>query len=476
MKLATRSLGAGVGFLLLAASLTAVSAGAAVPPSTSSAKCTITGTANPDRIVGTSGNDVICGLGGNDTIWGKGGNDVLLGGAGNDQLNGETGHDILVGGPGDDSLRGGAGADTVDYSSAGGDIVANLVTGTATGQGSDSLNGNENLTGGGGNDALTGDAYANVLNGGSGNDILVGGPGNDQLNGSAGRDMLLGSEGNDSLVGGTQDDSFLGGAGVDALTAGTAGDTCANDPADTVRGTCAADHAGPTISEVSAPSSVQAGSELLITWRVSDSSGLRIPDSNTPTTWSLLSGQNGFISWCGFPVPGQQISGGMNEGLFSISCAVPATAVNGEYGFSLDALDVFGNHPVLSTSGRFTVTSGATDNAAPQLSNLTVSPATVAAGDAITFEWDATDDTGVAYSIPWAFGPNGFLVDLTTGRLWLNYDLGTLVSGTTLDGHYSVTLQLSPVAPAGSYTLWFSLGDVLGNKSFAPVGATFTVR
>ena len=64
MKLATQPLGAGVGFLLLAASLTAVSAGASVLPSTSSAKCTITGTANPDRIDGTSGNDVIYGLGG----------------------------------------------------------------------------------------------------------------------------------------------------------------------------------------------------------------------------------------------------------------------------------------------------------------------------------------------------------------------------------------------------------------------------
>jgi len=475
MSLATRALTAAIGLLLLATSLTTLAAGAAVPPTLSSPTCTIIGTGSPDRLVGTTGNDVICGLGGNDVIWGKGGNDVLLGGTGNDQLSGEAGNDLLVGGSGDDTLSGGVGTDTVDYSSASVDIIANLAMEAATGQGADVLRGNENLFGGAGNDILTGDARANVLSGGTGNDVLVGGPGNDQLSGNAGRDMLLGSQGNDSLVGGTQVDSFLGGAGVDTLTAGTAGDTCATDPADTVRGICQADVVGPTISEVTAPASVNAGTELLITWRASDASGLRIPDSNTPSTWSLLSGPNGFVSWCGFPVPGQQVSGDMSEGLFSISCAVPATAVNGEYRFTLDALDVFGNHPVLSSSGSFMVANGATDSAAPQLRNLTVPSTTLAPGDLVTFEWDATDDTGVAYSIPWAFGPNGFLVDLTTGRLWLEYSVGTLVSGSTLDGHYSVTLQLSPSAMTGTYTLWFSIGDVLGNKSFAPVGATFTV-
>ena len=475
LTLATRSLTAGV-LVVLGASLTTNSATAAASPLASSAKCTITGTVNQDRIVGTNGNDVICGLGGNDVILGKGGNDVLLGGPGNDQLNGDAGHDWLLGGQGDDMLRGGAGLDTVDYSSATVDVVANLGTGTATGQGTDTLLGNENLNGGVGDDTLTGDGNANVLSGASGNDVLVGGAGNDQLSGNAGRDMLLGSQGDDALVGGTQVDSFLGGAGIDTLTAGTTGDTCASDPADTVRGTCQSDQVGPTISALTVPMSVDAGTELIITWRASDPSGLRIPDSNTPTTWALLNGPNSFVTWCGFPVPGQQVSGDMVEGLFSLSCVVPANAVNGEYGFSLDALDVFGNHSVMATSGSFTVTNGATDSAAPQLNNFTIVGTNFTAGSSITFEWDATDETGVGYSIPWAFGPNGFLVDLTTGRSWLEYSLGTLVSGTALDGHYSVTLQLSSSAPPGTYTLWFSIGDVLGNKSFAPVGATFTVR
>ena len=471
-----RLIGAGFGCLVIAAALPNVSAASAAPPFTSPTTCTITGTANPDRIIGTAGNDVICGLGGNDVISGQGGNDTLLGGPGNDQLRGGAGQDLLVGGAGEDTLIGGAGTDTVDYSSASSDINANLAAGTATGQGADTLSGDENLTGGAGSDTLAGDATTNVLIGASGNDILLGGPGNDQLRGDAGRDVLFGDLGNDSLIGGTQGDSFLGGAGTDMITAGTDGDSCDTDLTDVVSGICQADRTGPAITEATAPSSVAAGTVLTISWRASDPSGLRIPDPNTPTTWSLLSGPNGFLSWCGFPAPGQQVSGDMNDGLFSLNCLVPANAVNGEYSFSIDALDVFGNHPLASTTGSFMVSGGATDSAAPHLSKLTMSGATFAAGDAITFDWDATDDTGVSYSLPWAFGPNGFLVDLNTGRLWLDYGVGTLVSGTALDGHYRVTLQLGSAAPPGTYTLWFSVGDVLGNKSFAPVGATFTVR
>jgi len=471
-----RMISAGFGLLFITAVFPNVSAPVAALPSTSPTKCTITGTANPDRIIGTAGNDVICGLGGNDVIFGKGGNDILLGGPGHDQLHGNDGRDVLIGNSGNDSLFGGAGTDTVDYSSANSDINASLATGTATGQGTDTLVGNENLTGGAGNDTLTGNANTNVLSGASGNDILLGGPGNDQLHGNGGRDMLVGNSGNDSLIGGPQVDSLLGGAGIDTLTTGTDGDTCAPDRADTVRGICQTDQVGPAISGVTAPSSVDAGTDLVISWRASDVSGLRILDAYTPTSWSLLGGPNGFVGWCGFPVPGRQVSGDMNDGLFTISCPVPANAVNGEYSFSLDALDIYGNHPLESTTGSFMVTSGATDSVAPLLSNLTMSAKTFSAGDTITFEWEASDDTGVSYSLPWAFGPNGFLVDLSTGRLWLDYGIGTLVSGTAIDGHYRVTLQLSWTAPPGTYTLWFSIGDVLGNRSYAPVGASFEVN
>ncbi len=424
-----------VGALLIAGVLPSTVPALAIETSSALPKCTITGTQGPDRLSGTAGNDVLCGFGGNDLLAGRGGNDVLIGGLGNDQLSGEVGRDALIGGLGNDVLIGGME-----------------------------------------NDQLKGEAGRDTLIGGSGNDVLIGGADNDQLSGELGRDMIMGDSGNDSLVGGAQGDSFAGGTGTDTITAGTAGDTCATDSADAVRGACEKDQTGPVISEVSAPSSLAAGTALVLSWRVSDPSGLRIPDAYTPTAWVKVGGANGWVRWCDFPTPAQQVSGDMNSGLFTATCLIPENAVNGEYSFWLDALDIFGNHPSAETSGTFTVTSGASDNAPPVLSDVTVSAATFAAGDAITIEWNATDETGVSGSIPWAFGPNGFLVNLASGQLWLEYGLGTLISGTEFDGRYRITLQLSASAIPGTYSLWFSTNDVLGNHSYAPVNVTFTVR
>lgn len=74
-------------------------------------RCTIVGTAGPDRLVGTRRDDVICGRGGADVLIGRGGADVLDAGRGGDALVGGAGPDTLVGGPGDDDLVGGTGPD-----------------------------------------------------------------------------------------------------------------------------------------------------------------------------------------------------------------------------------------------------------------------------------------------------------------------------------------------------------------------------
>ena len=58
-------------------------------------------------------------------------------------------------------------------------------TGDAAG---DVYDGNENLTGGAGDDTLTGDDNANTLDGGAGNDTLIGGAGDDALSADAGND------------------------------------------------------------------------------------------------------------------------------------------------------------------------------------------------------------------------------------------------------------------------------------------------
>lgn len=81
------------------------------------------------------------------------------------------------------------------------------------------------LTGGDGNDKLTGHAGFNAISGDSGNDTLAGGAGNDSLLGGDGNDRIDGGLGNDGLLGEDANDNILGGAGNDALIGGKGDDT-----------------------------------------------------------------------------------------------------------------------------------------------------------------------------------------------------------------------------------------------------------
>jgi Ca2+-binding RTX toxin-like protein len=164
---------------------------------------TLTGTAGPDVINGLGGNDTISGLGGDDLVCGGAGSDMVTGGDGNDRLQGAAGgdsltagagDDVLVGGPGDDELFGGVGRDTASFSAALRAVSASLASGNASGAGSDTMSGIENLTGGPFADTLSGDAGPNVLRGRQGDDVLDGAAGTDTLFGDAGTDTCLNGE------------------------------------------------------------------------------------------------------------------------------------------------------------------------------------------------------------------------------------------------------------------------------------------
>jgi Ca2+-binding RTX toxin-like protein len=303
----------------------------------------IVGTAAANTLTGTPFDDWIQGLGNNDILNGGLGGDLLEGGAGNDTLNGDAGNDVLIGGAGTDAINGGAGndiisyvvgdgadninggadtdtlsiagtigsdtlnvifngaltgvgggaatlanveavnadlgvgIDTLVYAAGSGAVTVNLTTHSASGF--TSISGIENVTGGNGNDTLTGDALGNALNGGGGNDLLnggadgdtltggtgtdtvsyaaqaggmvvnlatgiahsavtggedmlitienaTGGAGNDTMTGSsaggaAGNNLLDGGAGNDIVDGGAGNDTLLGGSGTDSLTGGS---------------------------------------------------------------------------------------------------------------------------------------------------------------------------------------------------------------------------------------------------------------
>jgi Ca2+-binding RTX toxin-like protein len=76
-------------------------------------------------------------------------------------------------------------------------------------------NGNDALSGLGGNDTLFGHAGDDSLSGGTENDQLYGRSGYDLLNGGDGKDLLVGGGGKDRLNGGLGKDILTGNSGAD---------------------------------------------------------------------------------------------------------------------------------------------------------------------------------------------------------------------------------------------------------------------
>jgi len=78
---------------------------------------------------------------------------------------GGNGNDTLIGNSANNNLNGGAGWDTLDLSHLTAGITVNLQTGTATGDGNDTLLSIENVVGGSGNDVLTAINGQQIANG-----------------------------------------------------------------------------------------------------------------------------------------------------------------------------------------------------------------------------------------------------------------------------------------------------------------------
>lgn len=202
------------------------------------------GDGGPNTLVADSGGSTLNGFDGNDLLAGQGGNDTL---------NGGNGDDVMEGGPGNDTIAGGPGIDTASFAFAPNGVIVNLnLQGgpQATGVGSDTLTGVENLTGSAFNDVMIGDGGDNVLAGGDGDDVLEGGLGNDTLIGGNGQDVVsyfhataavqvslaiqggqaTGGAGTDSLsgiehlVGSAFNDVLTGDAGANVLVGGDGAD------------------------------------------------------------------------------------------------------------------------------------------------------------------------------------------------------------------------------------------------------------
>ncbi len=378
-----------------------------------SAAATITGTPGVDVIVatGTTGQTIRSGAG----------DDIICGSSGPDRIFAGDGNDTVLAGNGNDAIDGWNGFDTID--------------------------------GGFGNDSVAG---------GSGDDVITGGPGTDTVSGNTGDDRIRGGGASDTLVGGRGSDALDGGPAPDVIDPGAGSNSCGSDSSDSMRGPCAIDTTGPAISDVVVPDVVTAGTTMTFTWRVTDSGGV----SNTNMRFG---GDSGYVtSWCDFVVVADLVTGDAFDGTYRASCSLPDNAVNSTYTVFLMASDMFGNSSTWDTSTQFefSVTGGSTDASPPAVSVL---GATVE-GDSVIVRWRATDPAGVAGQSAW-MAHNTYSFASIEGS-YFAYNAPFLVGGDAVDGRYEQRLDRRSIAPDGTYTVWLTTIDTLGNRSFSQTAIT----
>ncbi|NBR64588.1 MAG: calcium-binding protein [Micrococcales bacterium] len=369
---------------------------------TADANCTIYGTAKSDQIFGTAGNDIICAGSGNDTISGLGGNDIIYGGPGNDGISGGSGNDQIFGEAGNDYVEGGAGKDQ-----------------------------------------LSGDS------------------GNDNLNGGAESDLIRGNAGTDFINGGTGNDLIDGGLAKDTIRTGVGNDSCSSDSSDVMLDSCRLDKTAPELGvNTTDVKTFAAGSTIKLSWSVSDVSGVE-------RTWGNLGGPPGWITtWCGFGIDAQLISGDSKSGVYQLECKVPENAVNETYTLFIGAYDVLGNSTSTMPQMSFTITGGSSDAKAPEFTDITLDSAAKPGGE-FTLTVTASDATGIAGIYGWFMKDGGGFASYPDIGPYVDaITAADLITGTNQAGTYRQIHRFSNKAPAGTYTLWLSLYDVVGNKIF----------
>ncbi|QQS10754.1 MAG: hypothetical protein IPK81_14025 [Rhodospirillales bacterium] len=164
-----------------------------------------------EHVIGTREADTIYGGSAANSLFGGGGRDTIAGGNNSDTVGGGSGADTLYGG--DDV------GDILSYAGAVEGVTIDLSSSIATGGDAegDVISGFEGVVGGGGDDTLSGTAYADLIGGGAGgNDTLQGGLGNDtyQFDRGGGHDTVRDEYGTTTTAAGTDRLAFGSGVAV----------------------------------------------------------------------------------------------------------------------------------------------------------------------------------------------------------------------------------------------------------------------
>lgn len=251
--------------------------------------------------------------------------------------------------------------------------------------------------------------------------FIVGTPGDDvilatgsspqNIRGGAGDDVICGSPAADRIFGGAGDDVIYGGSGPDVIDGWTGDDTIyGNLGRDTISGGSGDDHVMGGIGD----------------------------DTITGNTGTdMLAGGGG----------SDMVRGG--AGSDSLDGGNAPDTLEGGAGYDFcrgDAADTM--------MGDCTI-----DRTGPAITDFSL-PASVRAGDTMTFTWRVADPNGVTNTQFSIGGTPGWITE------WCGFQAaGELVGGTMYDGVYQASCTLPTVAVNATYTLFFSASDSFGNGS-----------
>ena len=368
------------------------------------------------------------------TIVGSNKADTILGTSGRDVICAAGGSDIIYGLGGDDEIRAGSGNDII-YAGAG-------------------------------NDTVLGQSGSDFIYGNQGSDDINGGAGNDRVFGNQGEDLLEGGAGADNISGGNGADLINGGLGKDTIRTGTGEDICNSDSADIRLDECTIDSEGPAV-EVTTTDVKRfiAGENALFTLNLSDAAGIE-------GVYGSIGGAPGWVTqWCGFLIPATLTSGSNKSGTYTISCSVPQDAVNAPYTLEVSAVDLMGHASRKSIA--FEVTGGSSDNQSPVVSDIEL-PSSVAAGERFVISILATDESKVSGVYVWFLLEGGGFSD--ENGLHAQGSEPKLTSSTATEYRFDQDYLFGANAPAGTYRMWISVRDSLGNRNFFDTGHTIILR
>ena len=218
------------------------------------------------------------------------------------------------------------------------------------------------------------------------------------------------------------------------------------------------------ITNVRVPAEVQAGTALVIRFRMTDPSGYQTP-------MAFVGGPSGWIStWFGVGLAAVRVSGDQRDGEYEISALVPVNAPSAGYivriGCECKFPDASGDS--LFVTYPFDLVGGSSDVRVPEIGRAQItSVGVIRPGGTLEVTTLAKDESGIAYVVAWVDGPNGRTTN-DAGQPWAS-DMGldSVIRSQAANGweQFVQTITLRDDATPGSYRLWFSVGDSIGNRA-----------